>query len=77
MTLNLSKLVKAFKFYNWKGSEILFFFFIIFLNVIIYTAVPRQKGITDNFVKIELSPLPGPEWQYFSVGIIKHPILDS
>ena len=41
-----------------------------------YTAAPRQKGITDNFVKIELSPLPGPEWQYLSVGIIKHPILD-
>ena len=28
-----------------------------------YSAVQRQKGITDNFVKIELSPLPGPEWQ--------------
>ena len=40
------------------------------------TAAPRQKGITNNFVKIELSPLPGPEWQYLSVGIIKHPILD-
>ena len=26
-----------------------------------YTAAPRQKGITDNFVKIELSQLPGPE----------------
>ena len=25
------------------------------------TAVQRQKGITDNFVKIELSPLPCPE----------------
>ena len=42
----------------------------------IYTATPRQKGITDNFVKTELAPLPGPEWQYLSVGIIKHPVLD-
>ena len=40
------------------------------------SAVPRQKGITDNFVKIELAPLPGPEGQYLSVEIIKHPILD-
>ena len=40
-----------------------------------YTAPQWQKGITDNFVKIELSPLLGPEWQYLSVGIIKHPIL--
>ena len=39
-----------------------------------YAAASRQKGITDNFVKIELSPLPGPEWQYLSVQIIKHPI---
>ena len=39
-------------------------------------AVQRQKGITDNFVKIELSPLPGPEWQYLSVQTIKYPILD-
>ena len=42
----------------------------------IYSAAPRQKGITDNFVKIELAPLPGPEWQYLSVRIIKKPILD-
>ena len=41
-----------------------------------FTAAPRQKGITDNFVKIELSPLSGPEWQYLSEEIIKHPILD-
>ena len=43
---------------------------------IFFTAAPRQKGITDNFVKIELPPLQGPEPQYISVGIIKHPILD-
>ena len=41
-----------------------------------HTAPQWQKGITDNFVKIELSPLLGPEWQYLSLGIIKHPILD-
>ena len=28
-----------------------------------YTAAPWQKGITDNFVKIELLLLLGPEWQ--------------
>ena len=26
-----------------------------------YTAAPRQKGITDNFVKIELSLSPDPK----------------
>ena len=26
-------------------------------------AAPQQNGITDNFVKTELSPLPGPKWQ--------------
>ena len=41
-----------------------------------YAAAPWQKGITDNFVKIELSQVLGPEWQYLSVEIIKHPILD-
>ena len=34
------------------------------------TAAPWQKGITDNLNKIELSPLPGLEWQYLSVVII-------
>ena len=38
-----------------------------------YTAIQRQKGIADNFVKIELSPLPGPEWQYLSVQNHKIP----
>ena len=43
---------------------------------VVYSAVQRQKGITDNFFKIELLPLPGPEWQYLSVEIIKQPILN-
>ena len=30
ITPYLSKLIKAFKFYNWKGSEILTVFFLIF-----------------------------------------------
>ena len=45
----------------------------LYIYLLYYTATPRQKGITDNFVKTELPLLPGPEWQYLSVGIIKHP----
>ena len=36
-----------------------------------HTATPRQKGITDNFVKIELLPIAGPEWQYLPIGTVK------
>ena len=37
-----------------------------------YAAAPMTKGITDNFIKIELLTLTGPECQYLPMKHVKH-----
>ena len=70
--------LRSYKQENRDGGKFLFVHIktrVNHLTHLSHTAPQWQKGITDNFVKIELSPLLRPEWQYLSVEIIKHPIL--